>query len=52
MVQLLLQMLVATLTSLKIFLLTLLFALPLGVLVARGRMAKSPIVSALVNAYI
>jgi len=52
MVQLLLQMLVATLTSLKIFALTLLFALPLGVLVARGRMAKNPIISALVNAYI
>ncbi|HKL56903.1 MAG TPA: ABC transporter permease subunit, partial [Sphaerochaeta sp.] len=52
MVQLLLQMLVATLTSLKIFALTLLFSLPLGVLVARGRMAKNPLVSALVNAYI
>lgn len=50
--QLLHQMLVGTVTSLKIFVLTLLFSLPLGVLVARGRMAKSRIVSTLVNAYI
>lgn len=50
--QLLQQMLVGTVTSLKIFALTLLFSLPLGVLVARGRMAKSRIVSTLVNAYI
>lgn len=50
--QLLQQMLVGTVTSLKIFVLTLLFSLPLGVLVARGRMAKSRIVSTLVNAYI
>ncbi|MGB4406986.1 MAG: amino acid ABC transporter permease [Sphaerochaeta sp.] len=52
MVQLLLQMLEATLTSLRIFLLTLLFALPLGIFVARGRMAKNSLVSSLVNAYI
>lgn len=50
--KLLLQMLVATTTSLKIFGLTLLFALPLGMLVARGRMAKNKIISNLVNFYI
>ncbi len=37
---LLMQMLVATMTSLKIFGLTLLFSLPLGMLVAKGRMSK------------
>lgn len=49
---LLLQMLVATMTSLKIFGLTLLFSLPLGMLVAKGRMAKNPIISNVVNVYI
>ncbi|MCH3907464.1 MAG: amino acid ABC transporter permease [Sphaerochaeta sp.] len=49
---LLLQMLKATGTSLEIFFLTLLFALPLGMLVARGRMAKNRVVSWLVNVYI
>ncbi len=49
---LLLQMLVGTVTSLKIFVFTLVFALPLGMLVAKGRMAKNPIISSLVNGYI
>lgn len=34
------------------FFLTLLFALPLGMLVVRGRMAKNVVVSGLVNIYI
>ncbi|MFA6844660.1 MAG: amino acid ABC transporter permease [Sphaerochaetaceae bacterium] len=50
--QLLLQMLKATFTSLEIFFLTLLFALPLGLLVVKGRMAKNKVVSMLVNIYI
>jgi polar amino acid transport system permease protein len=45
-------MLGATLTSLKIFVLTLIFALPLGMLVAKGRMSKNRLVSNLVNIYI
>lgn len=49
---LLLQMLAATVVSLKIFVLTLLFSLPLGLLVAKGRMSKNPIISNLVNVYI
>jgi polar amino acid transport system permease protein len=49
---LLLQMLKATGTSLQIFFLTLLFALPLGMLVVRGRMAKNVVVSGIVNIYI
>jgi len=49
---LLLQMLKATGTSLEIFFLTLVFALPLGLLIAKGRMSRSKIVSALVNIYI
>lgn len=46
------QMLVGSVTSLKIFVLTLLFSLPLGMLVAKGRMSKNPILSNLVNVYI
>ncbi|MDX9825807.1 MAG: ABC transporter permease subunit, partial [Sphaerochaeta sp.] len=49
---LLLQMLAGTVTSLKIFILTLLFSLPLGLLVAKGRMSKNPIISNMVNMYI
>jgi len=45
-------MLKATGTSLEIFFLTLVFALPLGLLIAKGRMSRSKIVSALVNIYI
>src|SRR5690554_1565741 len=50
--RLLTLMLGGTLTSLKIFFLTLLFALPLGLLVAKGRMSKHRIISSLVNGYI
>lgn len=46
------QMLVGSVTSLKIFVLTLLFSLPLGMLVAKGRMSKNLILSNLVNVYI
>ena len=49
---LLLQMLGATVVSLKIFALTLLFSLPLAMLVAKGRMSKNPIISNVVNVYI
>jgi polar amino acid transport system permease protein len=45
-------LLVGTLTSLKIFALTLLFSIPLGAVVARGRMSKNRLVSSLVNIYI
>jgi len=50
--KLLLQMVQATGTTLEVFFLTLLFALPLGILVAKGRMSKHKIVSGLVNIYI
>ncbi len=50
--QLLLQLLEGTLTSLKIFFLTLLFALPLGIVVAQGRMSRNRAVSGIVNIYI
>lgn len=48
----LILMLEGTFTSLKIFFLTLLFALPFGLLVARGRMSRHRIISSLVNVYI
>lgn len=38
--------------TVKIFVLTLVFALPLGMLVALGRMSKNPILSTLMKAYI
>ena len=50
--QLLVLMLEGTFVSLKIFFLTLLLALPLGLLVANGRMSKHRTISALVNLYI
>lgn len=50
--KLLLLMLEGTLTTLQIFFLTLLFALPLGLLVARGRMSKHRLLSSVVNVYI
>jgi amine acid ABC transporter, permease protein, 3-TM region, His/Glu/Gln/Arg/opine family len=50
--QMLLLMAEGTLTSIKIFVLTLLFALPFGFVVAKGRMSKSKAVSRLVNLYI
>ncbi|MCR4651574.1 MAG: amino acid ABC transporter permease [Lachnospiraceae bacterium] len=42
----------AMLVSVEIFLLTLLFALPLGLLVAFGRMSKNPIICTVVKIYI
>lgn len=50
--QLLLPMLEGTLVSLKIFFLTLLFALPLGLLIAKAKMSKILIVRKLINIYI
>jgi polar amino acid transport system permease protein len=41
-----------TITTLKIFTLTLLFSVPLGALVARGRMSKNPLISGMINIYI
>ena len=52
MVQMLGLMLEGTLTSLRIFFLTLVFSLPLGFVVARGRMSRSCILRALVDLYI
>ena len=45
-------MLQGTYTSLKIFFLTLIFSLPLGLLVAKGRMSKNRFISTTVNVYI
>lgn len=50
--QMLLQMLGASVITLEIFFLTLLFALPLAFLIAKGRMSKHKLVSGLVNIYI
>lgn len=52
MAQMLGLMLEGTLTSLRIFFLTLVFSLPLGFVVARGRMSRSRILRALVDLYI
>ena len=49
--KMLLPMLEGTLVSLEIFLLTLLFALPLGLAVAFGRMSRNRWLSGAVNAY-
>ena len=49
---LLLDMLTATLMSLRIFFSTLLFALPLGMVIALGRMSKNPLIQLPVKAYI
>ena len=46
------QLAEGSLTSIAIFLLTLLFALPLGLVVAFGRMSKNRIVSSIVRIYI
>ena len=46
------QMLEGTLMSLRIFFSTLLFSLPLGLLVALGRMSKNPIINLPVRLYI
>lgn len=42
-------MLQGTVTSLEVFILTLLFAVPLGMILALGRMSKNKVVSSLVN---
>lgn len=47
--KLLLTMLQGTVTSLEVFALTLLFAVPLGLIFAFGRMSKRKVVSGLVN---
>ena len=52
MMQMLLLMAEGTLTSIKIFALTLLFSLPFGFIVAKGRMSKLTVVNKLVNLYI
>ncbi len=41
-----------TVTTLKIFFLTLIFSVPLGAIIARGRMSKNPLVSGIINVYI
>lgn len=46
------QMLEGTVVSLKIFFLTLLISLPLGFVVAKGRMSKNKVISSLVKFYI
>ena len=52
MTKMLLLMFKATVVNIKIFALTLLFALPLGFIVAKGRMSRIRIVRSLVNIYI
>ena len=52
MAQMLILMLEGTLTSLRIFFLTLIFSLPLGFVVAKGRMSRSWILRSIVNLYI
>lgn len=52
MVQMLVLMLEGTLTSLKIFFLTLVFSLPLGFVVAKGRMSRNRLLKGVVNLYI
>lgn len=50
--QILLQLLGGLGVSVQIFLITLIFALPLGLLVAFGRMSRNPLLSALTKIYI
>jgi len=52
MAKLLETMLQGSLVSISVFLLTLLFSLPLALPIALGRMSKSPFVSGLVNLYL
>lgn len=52
MVQMLMLMLEGTLTSLRIFFLTLIFSLPLGFVVAKGRMSRNWLLRSIVNLYI
>ena len=49
---LLMQMLEGTVTSLQVFFLTLLFSLPLGFVVAKGRMSRNFLLRGIVNLYI
>ena len=46
------QMLEGTVTSLQVFFLTLIFSLPLGFVVAKGRMSRNFILRGIVNLYI
>ncbi len=50
--EIIVQLLDGSLTSIVIFFLTLLFSLPLGLLVALGRLSKSRILSTLIKVYI
>ena len=50
--QLIMQMLEGTVTSLQVFFLTLLFSLPLGFVVAKGRMSRNFLLRGIVNLYI
>lgn len=50
--KLIMQLLGGTVTSLEIFFLTLIFSLPLGLLVAKGRMSRIKIVKIIVDLYI
>lgn len=52
MAQMLMLMLEGTLTSLRIFFLTLIFSLPLGFVVAKGRMSRNWLLRSIVNLYI
>lgn len=52
MAQMLILMLEGTLTSLRIFFLTLIFSLPLGFVVAKGRMNRNWLLRSIVNLYI
>ena len=52
MAQMLILMLEGTLTSLRIFFLTLIFSLPLGFVVAKGRMSHNWLLRSIVNLYI
>ena len=49
---LLMQMLEGTIVSLRIFFLTILFSLPLGFVVAKGRMTKISIIRWITDLYI
>lgn len=50
--QLIMQMLEGTVTSLQVFFLTLIFSLPLGFVVAKGRMSRDFLLRGIVNLYI
>ena len=50
--QLIMQMLEGTVTSLQVFFLTLIFSLPLGFVVAKGRMSRNFLLRGIVNLYI